>query len=110
MKLMSRPRIDWKKTGIRLKNLRDRSQALRRYACFVNHYRDGNCTGSCTACEFDIDANISRAELAVVFQTTENVIANWESGKTPPSPEDLLYYCKLCDVELEELLVFVSAE
>ena len=107
MKLMSRPRIDWKKTGIRLKNLRDRSQALRRYACFVNRYRDGACTGDCVTCEFDIDANISRAELAAVFMTTENVIANWESGKTPPSPEDLLYYCRLCELTLDDILVFV---
>lgn len=106
MQKIERRRIDWSRTGIRLKALRDHNPTLQRYACFHNHRSEANCSGDCETCEFDIDRNVSRAELARVFSTTESVIANWESGRTSPELEDLLYYAALCGITLEDILVF----
>ena len=106
MQRIERRRIDWRRTGIRLKNLRDHHPALQRYACYINHLSDADCSGECETCEFDLDRNVSRAELSRVFATTESVIANWESGRTSPELEDLLYYAALCGIALEDILVF----
>lgn len=106
MQRIERRRIDWRRTGIRLKNLRDHHPTLQRYTCYINHAAEGNCSGECETCEFDLDRNVSRAELARVLATTESVIANWESGRTSPELEDLLYYTALCGIALEDILVF----
>ena len=106
MQKLTRTRIDWKKTGIRLRNLRDHNPELQRYACWVNHAEDGRCLGDCQGCDLEMDRNVSRAELAAVFHTTESVIANWESGRTSPELEDLFFYAALCRLTLEDILVF----
>ena len=106
MVALKRQVIDWKKTGKRLKALRDHDVDLRRYTCWFLQRKKGECTGDCTACEYEMDQNISRAELAAVFLTSENVIANWESGKTPVPYEDLLFYCRLTGESIHDIVVF----
>lgn len=105
MQKLTRMRIDWKKTGIRLKNLRDHNPELQRYACWFNHADHERCDKNCERCDLDMDRNVSRAELAAVFQVTESVIANWESGRTSPELEDLFFYAALCHLTLEDILV-----
>ena len=106
MESIKRKYIDWKKTGIRLKNLRMRNTNLRRYVCKALNYDKGDCSGDCKRCEYEMDSSISRVELANVFNISESVIFNWENGKTPISVEDLIYYCEICGAELSDILVF----
>ena len=106
MNSIKRKYIDWKKTGTRLRNLRNHNLELRRFVCKSLNYNKGECSGECKACEYEMDNAISRVELATVFNTSESVIFNWENGKTPISIEDLLYYCQICGVEPFDVLVF----
>ena len=106
MELLERRYIDWKRTGKKLLSLRNHNPHLRRYTCWLLQFGKGECGGDCETCEFEMDSRISRAELAEVFRTSESVIFNWENGVTPVSLEDLLYYCRLCRVELADLLVY----
>lgn len=106
MQRVERKNVDWVKTGTRLMALRTSSITLRRYVCWSLRYDLGECSGECGTCEFEMDRSISRAELADVFNTTENVIFNWESGKTPVPLEDLLLYTGISQVPLEEIIVY----
>ncbi|MGN0797627.1 MAG: hypothetical protein ACI4M5_05395 [Christensenellales bacterium] len=67
---------------------------------------DCNCTGTCESCTIDIDDYISCRELAQVLNVTSNIITNWESGLTPVPYEDLLMYQEICEIPLDELIVF----
>lgn len=104
--IAERKYIDWTKTGKSLLLLRNDNLNLRRYVCRANRYHMMECTGACETCRFDMDNSISRAELASVFHVSENVIFNWENGRTPVSLEDMLFYCQIARVELSELIVF----
>lgn len=106
MKRFKRCSINWEKTGKRLRMLRTQNQNLRRYVCWCLRFDRGNCSGDCQSCEYEMDASISRAELAQVFTTTESVVFNWEAGKTTPNLEDLFLYAKICGITLEDILVF----
>lgn len=103
---MERKQIDWKKTGKNLQLLRNDNLTLRRNVCSTLRRDEGNCSGECETCRYDMDSSISRPELAAVFHVSESVIFNWETGKTPVSLEDMLFYCQIADVELNEILVF----
>ena len=105
MQKIERKRIDWKKTGIRLKNLRDHNPKLQRDTCWFHRERDGGCALACESCEFGMDRNVSRAELAAVLQTSESVIANWEGGRTVPEIEDILLIAEICEIAPEDILV-----
>ena len=98
--------IDWEKTGKNLQLLRNDSIDLRRYVCRALRYEKQECSGACETCRFDMDNSISRTELARVFHVSENVIFNWETGKTPVSLEDMLFYCRIAQVQLSEIVVF----
>ena len=106
MQEIKRKCIDWVKTGKRLLNLRTGNTSLRRYVCWRLKYDEGNCSGDCRNCEYEMDASISRKELADVFQTTENVVFNWENGKTSPEIEDLLLYAEICGITMEQIIVY----
>ena len=106
MKEIRRKYIDWDKTGKRLRNLRTGNTSLRRYVCWALRFDEGNCSGDCGNCEYEMDSSISRNELATVFQTTESVIFNWENGKTSPELEDLIMYAEICGVRLEDIIVY----
>ncbi len=97
--------INWEKTGRNLKFLRQGNMDLRRYVCRVLKYDDNDCDGACESCNYKVDDSISQRELAEVFNVTDNVICNWESGKTVVGLEDLLYYCRIAKVDLFDLLV-----
>lgn len=105
---MPRKSIDWKKTGRRLLLLRNDNITLRRYVCRANRYGRGNCSGVCDTCKYDMDVSISRSELAKVFNVTESVVFNWENGITPVSLEDMLFYCEIADVALQDIIVFID--
>lgn len=98
--------IDWKKTGKNLELLRNDNKRLRRYVCSALRRDEGNCSGECETCKFDMDSSISRPELASVFHVSESVIFNWERGKTPVSLENMLFYCQIAEVDLKEIIVF----
>lgn len=102
--------IDWEATGNKLFRLRSDNSCLRKYVCSVlkrNTEKCNNQSGDCATCEDRyIDKSISRPELAEVFGESESVIYNWESGKTPVGIENLLFYCQIAEVTLEDILVF----
>lgn len=106
MKKIERRYVDWTKTGKNLYLLRNDNLNLRRYVCFVLNLHKGNCDGDCINCRYEMDNSISRKELADVLGTSDSVIANWEKGKTPVGIEDLLLYCDICGIDLNDILVF----
>lgn len=102
--------VDWKATGNRLFRLRSDNARLRRCVCSMLKRDTDQCKnteGDCEYCpEIYVDKNISRVELAQVFNVSESVIYNWEKGDTEVGIEDLLFYCRLANVTLEDILVF----
>ena len=106
MQILAKPTVDWVKTGINLQLIRNDNLKLRRYVCFSIKHQSGSCDGECDSCLYEMDKSISRLELASVFNVSESVIYNWEKGKTPPSVEDLTFYCMMAGVSLEDILVF----
>lgn len=110
MEKINRRYIDWEKTGMNLRELRERNDPLIRYACFICHYNEGNCDGECERCRYSkgLDPQITRKELARVFNTTETVILNWERGTTPVPLDDIFYYCQIAKMTLDEILVYTE--
>ena len=53
-----------------------------------------------------MDTNISRTELAKIFNVSDSVIFNWENGITPVDLEDMLFYCQLAEVTLDDIVVY----
>lgn len=107
MEIIQRKIINPIKTGLSLKNLRCNNLELRRYACFFHRTREDICEGvNCEQCTFEMDISISQAELAALFNVSDNVIANWESGKTVPSYEDLLFYSSLTKLPIDKIVIF----
>ena len=94
MEKIVRRTIDWEKTGRNLQILRMDNLTLRRQVCFELNFEKGECEGNCSACRFDMDASISRAELAAVFHTSDIDL------------EDMLLYCRISGVALEDILVY----
>lgn len=105
-KMAERKYINWQKTGKNLQLLRNDNIHLRRYVCNVLNYDKGACSGECKSCKYEMDNSISRVELARIFNVSESVIFNWENGKTPVSIEDMLFYCQIAEVGLDEIIVF----
>ncbi|MDE6585062.1 MAG: helix-turn-helix domain-containing protein [Clostridia bacterium] len=108
MKTVYRKFIDWRKTGKNLQLLRNDNGNLRREACRINNLHKSDCSGECESCKYDMDSNISRKELAVLFGVSDNVIYSWENGRTPIGLEDLLFYCQISKVKLEDIIVFTE--
>ncbi|MDE5593459.1 MAG: helix-turn-helix domain-containing protein [Clostridiales bacterium] len=108
MKVIRRQFIDRKKTGRKLQMLREDNIELRRQVCGALKHDDYNCLGDCDACEFEMDNHISRKELAEVFGVSESVIFNWENGRTVVDYENLLFYCQLAHVNLNDIVVFTD--
>ena len=56
-----------------------------------------------------MDNHISRSELAsAVVGWSDSQIANWEDARSVISIEDLYVYCQLCDITLDDILVFIK--
>lgn len=106
MELSERQFIDWKKTGRNLQLLRNDNLELRRFVCYTLNFEKGECDGDCKACVFQMDTDVSRNELARVFNVSESVIFNWENGKTPVSLDDILFYCRIAKTDLDRLIVY----
>lgn len=105
--------VDWEATGNKLYRLRSDNAHLRKYVCSMLKSDTDKCNGNgdCVNCtDKYIDKNISRPELSAVFGVSENVINNWETGRTHIGIEDLLFYCHIAQVKLEDILVFQSTE
>lgn len=102
--------IDWEATGNKLFRLRSDNEHLRRYVCSALRQNTEKCNNDSYDCETCtdkyMDKNISRPELAKVFDVSESVINNWESGRTEIGIEDLLFYCEIAQVTLDEILVY----
>lgn len=98
--------IDWKKTSKNLYLLRKDNITLRKRVCKELALHLEECSENCDECRYEMDNSISRAELAEVFNVSESVINNWERNKTMVSYEDLLFYCQLADVSIDEVVVF----
>lgn len=101
--------IDWEATGNKLFRLRSDNPHLRKYVCSEVKKDTEKCNGDgdCENCtDRHIDKNISRPELAAVFRVSDSVINNWETGRTQIGIEDLLFYCQIAQVKLEDILVF----
>lgn len=107
MKQIKYRAIDWKATGRNLQNLRLNNFNLRRYVCWQLKSGKSNCDGNCDSCNIDMDTHISQSELARVFYLdSESRIVNWEKGRARPTISDLLYYADICELPLEEVIVF----
>jgi len=106
--VIKRKYIDWEKTGKNLQLLRNDNVNLRRETCRVNNLRKDECEGNCEECRYEMDSNISRKELAQLFGVSDNVIYSWETGRTPIGLEDLLFYCQIARVKLEDVIVFTK--
>jgi transcriptional regulator with XRE-family HTH domain len=106
MEIIERKQIDWLATGARLEELRRTNAHLRRYVCWYHRREAGVCELLCDACRH-VDRLISRAELADVFGTSEDVISNWETGRTDVPTEDLLHYGAICRLPLSDVAVFL---
>lgn len=98
--------IDWQKTGRNLEELRLRNADLRRNVCGVLRRDSGECSGECEGCRYEIDNHISRKELAEVFNVSENVVFNWETGRSNVQYDDLLYYAQLSNRKVDEIVAF----
>lgn len=102
--------IDWKATGNKLYRLRSDNECLRRFVCSAIRSKENTCNNSPHDCDHCtnkyMDKNISRPELAQVFGVTESVINNWESGRTEVGIENLLFYCQIANVTLDDILVY----
>lgn len=114
-KELERVEVDWKKTGKILSDLRRWDPNLRRYACEklnARRHKNGEeaCDGTlCDKCQsYNMEAIVSQEELGHIFEVSKSVIVNWESGRTQPRIEDLLYYEKISKKELKELLVIIK--
>lgn len=109
---IARKIIDWEATGNNLYRLRSDNKHLRRYVCSALRQNTEKCNnGSCdceTCTDKYMDKNISRPELAQVFAVSESVINNWERGKTKIGIEDLLFYCQIAEVTLDDILVYIK--
>ncbi len=104
---ISRPIINWTKTGKNLQILRNDNMKLRRYVCRELRMKSGDCDGEqCENCRFEMDNSISQFELAKIFNVTPSNIANWESGRSRPQIEDLLMYSRICDLDFFDVVVF----
>lgn len=108
MKAIRRQFIDRVKTGKKLQELREHNDKLRRQVCKACKHDKGDCSGDCEKCEFDIDNHISRPELASVFGVSQSVIYNWESGRTAVGLEDILFYARISETALEDIIVFIE--
>ena len=107
MEKIERKFVDWSRTSKNLKLLRNDNLDLRRYVCFELKTKRSECEGkNCDTCRFDMDHSISQAELAEVFSVSESMVANWETGRSEPSIDDLLFYAKICNLTLDDILVF----
>lgn len=106
MKTINRKFIDWNKTGRNLQLLRVDNIELRRSVCNAIKHDQGDCSGECSSCRFDMDNQISRKELADVFGVSESVIFNWENGRTAVALEDMLFYAQISQKELADILVY----
>ncbi len=105
--------IDWEATGNKLFRLRSDNPHLRKYVCSVLKKDTDKCKGdgNCENCkDMYVDKSISRPELAEVFGVGESVINNWETGRTQIGIEDLLFYCQIAQVEIEDILIFHGRE
>lgn len=106
MKTEDRRFVDWQKTAVNLKLLRQDNINLRRYVCRAIRVRNEKCAGeNCAQCKFEMDSSISRAELASVFNVTESVVFNWENGKSLPTLDDLIFYAQICKLDLFDVVV-----
>lgn len=107
MERIERKTIDWEKTGFKLQALRNDNLNLRKYCCYQLYYNIANCSGKCDDCIYEMDQKISRLELAKVLNVTDNIISNWESGRSRPEIEDLMFYAEMCKIDLFDILTFV---
>lgn len=86
--------------------IREHNTELRRCVFRELKRENGDCSGDCDNCRLDMDNHISRKELSDVFGVSENVIFNWESGRTVVDYENLLFYAQLSKKELQEIVIF----
>lgn len=106
MEKLQRNYVNWQKTAVNLRLLRQDNINLRRYVCGVLRVKSGVCDGAnCADCRFEMDNSISRAELASVFNVTESVVFNWENGKSLPTLDDLMFYAQICKLDLFDVVI-----
>lgn len=108
MKPIRRKFIDWQKTGRALQLLREDNIELRRCVCGSLKHDKADCGGECNTCKFEMDNHISRKELSEVFGVSENIVFNWENGRTEVSYENLLFYAQIAKTDLDEIVIFMD--
>lgn len=103
--------VDRLATGEKLQRLRKYNIHLHRYVCHELHpYQkkqicDGTDCEQCEAADFE-EEDINQPDLARVMSVAASQIANWESGRSIPSIENLIFYCRMCKIDkIEDLIV-----
>ena len=106
--MIKRKHIDYKKTGFVLKQLRISNINLRRYVCSILSPKRKLCDGNnCENCSIhEMDHEITQEELGKIFNVSDNVVQNWELGRTIPGIEELMLYAEICQLNFFDLLVF----
>ena len=56
--------------------------------------------------ELRMEKGLSQRDMAKICNISQATYNNWENGKTPVGVEDLLFYCQIADVPLENILIF----
>ena len=105
MKYIQRKYVDTDKTGRNLQLLREHNIELRRSVCEALKRESLGCQKDCADCKFEMDNHISRKELADVFGVSENIIFNWESGRTMVDYENLLLYAQLSKLAVDDIVI-----
>lgn len=108
---VERKKIDWDLTKLNLVNLRLHNPDLRRYVCSQLKHETCEDDVDCTKCNIRFIAPyITRPMLAKVIGVSVNALYNWERGKTLVDYEDLLFYCAIAKVKLEDIIVFEASD
>ena len=114
-------KVDWNKTKFNLANLRlgdsEYSLNLRRFVCrFIREPNEDNPHADFNKqCPFGLKCEncatkeplISCRELGLVFgHSDENIVSNWENGRTIPDIEDILFYSIMSKMPIDQILEF----
>lgn len=106
---VTRPSVDWTTTGRKLCDLRLHDYKFRKAVCSILR-NDGACCRDCSTCDkLSMDHHVTQDELAKVMNVSSSVVHNWESGRSEPHLEYLLWYSELAGCNIYDLLIFETA-
>lgn len=52
-----------------------------------------------------VNAKLSQRDVARVMEVSTKTIGNWERGKVIPKPAQLLMFCAVCGIDVDNILL-----